>query len=223
MEAAKTKDRAHTIYRNQDGKRVPGCSTIAGILDKPALKFWANKLGLENIDVKKYVDSLADAGVLAHHMAECEFRGIKLEQSYLNEYSKVDRDRADNSMRSFRAWRGQHDIEVIVVELKLVSEKYQFGGQLDSILMVDGVITLVDIKTAKALYGPTDEKWTQLAGYEILANEHGYAVDDARILRIGREESEGFEFAQSPNRELHRNRFIKCREIYEIDKQLRRK
>jgi len=223
MEAAKTKDRAHTIYKNQTGKRVPGCSTIAGILDKPALKIWANRIGLEGIDVIKYVDSLADAGTLAHYLVECEFKGIQPVQSYLDEYGKIDQERADNSMLSFHAWKEKHDIEVIVVELKLVSEEYQFGGQLDTILVVDGVVTLVDIKTAKALYGPTDDKWTQVGGYEILAEEHGYHVDDVRILRIGRDESEGFEYAISPNRELHKKRFIKCREIYEINKLLRRK
>ena len=125
-------------------------------------------------------------------------------------------------MRKYRDWRKGKRIKVVATELQLVSEAYQYGGTLDILAEVDGVFTLIDIKTAKALYGPTDDKWTQVAGYDLLAEEHGHRVEEVRILRIGRDDSEGFEYALSPNRGLHRRRFLVCRKLYGITTQLRR-
>ncbi len=221
-EVYRKSDKAHTIYKNKEGKRVPGASTIANGLAKPALLSWANRIGLDGIEMGKYVDSLATAGTLAHYMIECDLRGMVHDAKYLREFSEVDKDRAENAVLSYFEWKGNHTIETMNVELKLVSEKYQYGGQLDSILRVDGVCVLVDIKTSKALYGPKDDKWTQLAGYDLLAEEHRFAVEECRILRVGREESEGFEYVKSPNRFLHRERFLRCLDIYNINKEIGR-
>jgi hypothetical protein len=214
-------DRAHTIYKNKDGKRVPGCSTIAGVMNKPALVPWANRMGLEGIDTNKYVDALANSGTLAHYLAECKLTEELPDPTYLDEFSNVDKSRAENSMKSFDAWYATHDIKVVEVELKLVCEELQVGGQLDSILMVDGILTLTDIKTSKALYGPKDDKWVQLAGYDLIAAEHGYDVKECRILRIGRDETEGFEFALMPYRDLQQELFRLCRQMYGIKGQLK--
>ena len=48
------KPSAHTVYTDSLGTRVPGATTIIGILDKPALIKWANNLGLAGIDSTKY-------------------------------------------------------------------------------------------------------------------------------------------------------------------------
>ena len=53
------RSKQHGPYLLKDKTRVPGVTTITGILDKPALKTWANKIGLQGIEIKKYVDSLA--------------------------------------------------------------------------------------------------------------------------------------------------------------------
>lgn len=215
-------DRGHQIYRNAAGKRVPGTTGITGVMDKPHLVSWANRLGLEGIETAKYVDSLATAGTLAHYLVECDLAGETPDPEYLREFSPVDMDRAETSMLKYLDWRKGKAIEVVAIELQLVSERYQYGGTLDAILRIDGVLTLPDIKTCKALYGADDEKWTQLAGYDLLAEEHGYAVDEVRILRIGRDEAEGFEYALSPARDLHRERFLACRTLYGISSKLRR-
>ena len=44
-----TSVRAHQRYKIEDGTIVPGVTTVVGILNKPALVPWANKLGLEGI------------------------------------------------------------------------------------------------------------------------------------------------------------------------------
>ena len=54
------KNRAHTIYKNEEGKRLPGVTTIVGLLDKPQLRVWANRIGLDGIDLNSYMDDLAN-------------------------------------------------------------------------------------------------------------------------------------------------------------------
>ena len=217
---AQRKDRGHQVYRLADGTRVPGVTTIVGVMDKPALVKWANNLGLQGIDSTKYVDALADSGTLAHYLVECDLIGETPDPAYLNEFSKVDHDRAETSLIKYWDWKKEHTIEVIGHEMQLVSEKHRVGGTCDIYAIIDGVRTLVDIKTAKALYGRTDDKWTQVAGYYLLLMENGHPVDDERILRIGREEREGFEYAQMPDITLHVRRFLTCRELYDLNSRL---
>jgi hypothetical protein len=217
----RTKDRVHTIYKLEDGTRVPGASTIAGVLDKPALKYWANKLGMDGIDVRKYVDSLADAGTLAHYMVQCTFEGVDPDQAYLDEFSKIDHDRAETSYLKFLEWFDEHEIQTILTEAELVSEEHRFGGTCDVVALVDGSLTLVDLKTCKRLYGPGDDKWIQVAGYLILVEEQGHRIEDVRILRVGRDPSEGFEYAKMPGDPVQYKRlFWHCRQIYDLKKQV---
>jgi hypothetical protein len=213
-------DKGHTVYKTKDGKRVPSVSTISSVMDKPALVSWANRLGLEGIDTRKYVDALANAGTLAHYFVECEVLGQDRDSEFLREFSAVDLERAETSFVKFLEWKQGHDITLLASELELVSETHLFGGRLDLLLLVDEVLTLTDIKTCKALYGPKDEKWCQLAGYAILSREAGYEVKQGAILRLGREPNEGFEFAVMPKPELQEERFLICRALYDVNSRL---
>jgi len=220
------KDRGHQIYRLRDGTRVKGASTITGALGftKNVMIAWANRLGREGVNTKNYVDGLADAGTLAHYLVECDMAGMERDQGYLDEFSKVDMDRALVSFEKYRDWRAQHDVQCVWHEQQLVSEIYRFGGTLDILAYVDGLLVLVDIKTCKALYGATDEKWTQVAGYDLLCKETlGLEPDECRILRIGRNEQEGFEYALMPRRDWHRERFLTCVKLWQIEDMLKGK
>ncbi len=209
--------KGHTVYRTADGKRVPGTTTITGVIDKSRfLVPWANRLGREEgIDTKNYVDALAAAGTAAHLMVECWFTG---DEADLSEVAPADVDLAENSFIKFLDWTKQHVIVPIGNEMILVSERYRYGGMCDIYCELDGKKALIDIKTSKRIY---DEAFTQVAGgYRPLLLENGYPVDDTYILRIGRTEDEGFEFLSIPRQELHRKRFLLCRELYEINKKL---
>ena len=178
--------KAHTRYITEDGKRVPGVTTILGVIAKPALVRWANKMGLDGIDTNKYVDRLADIGTLAHYLIQCKLTNVEPD---LSTWSPEQLDKATNSVKSFDAWAGQHAIEVIDTELALVSEKYRYGGTVDILARVDGVEGVVDLKTSKAIY---DEHLYQAAAYHQLARENGYKPKFIQILQIGRTEEEGF-------------------------------
>jgi hypothetical protein len=206
--------KAHQRYYTTDGKQVPGATTVLGVLNKPALVHWAWKLGMDGVDYKKFRDKAADIGTCAHYMVECEFKG---EEPDLSLYSPDVVDKAENALIKFWDWRKEHDVQPIMSEAQMVSDKYLYGGTIDCYAMVDGAKTLLDIKTGKGIY---DEHFHQLAAYERLLSESEYDVANVRILRIGRSEDEGFEEQVVSKERLvpHWNIFSSCIDIYYAQK-----
>lgn len=180
--------KAHTRYYTKDGVLVPGATTVLGLLNKPALVKWANNLGLQGIDVTKYVDKTAEVGTLAHLMVQYYLAGS--EQLDYSRFSQDTISQAENSLISFWEWDKTHKIKPILLEKSLVSNIHKFGGSVDCYAEIDGQRWLVDFKTGKAIY---DEMAIQLAAYRQLLQEHDYEVAGCRILRIGRSEDEGFD------------------------------
>lgn len=217
IEIKRKAHKQHTIYKTVDGKRVPGCTTITGVLDKPALVYWANNLGFEGIKVREYVDTLAGIGTLTHARIEAEILGIPED---LSEYSAKDIDASDNSMLSWYNWRKGHVIEAAQSEVELVSELYRYGGKLDIVCLLDGVKTLIDIKTGKGLY---PDHILQQSGYWWLGEEHNLGIKQAFLLNIPRKETESFDMKLLPTaalREYFQGIFLPCRQIYDAKKAL---
>jgi len=111
------KAKRHTIYKNKDGVEVPGTTTVTGVLAKPALIIWANRLGLQGYEVEKWVDELADVGTLAHYLIECDLKKIPPD---LSDYSPNQIDLAENAVLKFYEWQEQNKFKKIESELQLV-------------------------------------------------------------------------------------------------------
>lgn len=205
--------KAHQVYRNGSGEVVPGATTVLSVLNKPALVKWANKLGLQGIDSSKYVDKMASIGTIAHYLIECHLKGEKPD---LGEYSKNDIDKAENALLKFFQWESENKFNVISSELKLTTDDY--GGTIDCYAMVNGKKCLVDFKTSKAIY---DEHFHQLAAYKNLLEVNGYEVEQVKILRIGRDENEGFEERSGNKLDIYFELFKHCLEIYKLQKILK--
>lgn len=194
MKRAKTK--AHIRYKLSDGKTiVPGVTTVLGLLNKPALVPWANKLGLQGIDVGKFVDDKAAIGTLAHAMVTDTLIGKATDTS---DYSKNQIDLAENCALSFWEWEKKNKIEeVYFVEKPLVSELHKYGGTQDIYCQINGKKTLLDLKTGKGVY---DEHIYQVAALKVLLEDHFEVVEGVRVLNIPRAEDESFiEKLVSPN------------------------
>ena len=203
----------HTIYKLKDGTRVPGVTTILAIKAKPALYRWNNQMGLKGIDTSKYVDHLASIGTLAHQMVADHWRKVKTDTS---EYTAEQIDKAENSLLSYLEWEKGHTIEPILIETPLVSEG-GFGGTIDCYAKVDSIDTLLDLKTGKAIY---DEYFYQLAAYDWLLRSRDYMSDTQMILRIGRDETEGFEVKKATEKimKIGWSIFWHCLGIYQDEK-----
>lgn len=214
----KVKPAGHTIYRDSEGTRVPGVTTVIDVLSKPQLITWANRMGLDGIDTTKYVDNLAEIGTLVHHLILCKFNDVTPD---LSDFSDNQIELATGSVSSFYNWETVHSIEPILVETPLVSEELKVGGTPDLLCMLDDVPTLVDFKTGKGLYV---EVVLQLAGYCIILQENGWYVEQARALRIGREATEGFEecIVTPEDLEAGAEGFMACLSLYNAMKNVRK-
>ncbi len=204
--------KAHTRYYTEDGTLVPGVTTVLGILSKPALIPWANKLGLSGIDVGKYVDEKADIGTLAHALVTDKLSGIQTDTSI---YSADVIDKAENCALSFWEWAKGKDISAIWVERPLVSEVHRFGGTADIYAVIDGTKELIDLKTGSGIY---EEHEYQLAALMRLLGENNFEVERCRLLNIPRTEDERFvERVLSPQMiEDGWEIFLACLKIYNI-------
>jgi len=202
----------HTIYKNSAGKRVPGTTTVIGVLNKPALLSWANRIGLEGIEMSKYVDDLAEVGTLAHEMVKSHFTGEKVDT---DEYSKKVIDRAENAMISFLSWVKGKNIEPIYNEKILVSDKLGYGGTLDMYCKMNDKNYLIDFKTGSGIY---DDHFYQMAGYKILLEEQGHKVDAVLIVNIPRAESEKFQTEETSDMRQSERVFRLCLELYQAKK-----
>lgn len=181
------KVKAHQRYYTSSGEQVPGVTTVLGVLNKPALVPWANRLGLQGIDTSKYVDEAASVGTLAHYLIECR---LKEEMPLLDDYTPAQLERAQYGVHAFNKWLSGHDLKPLAVEVQLVSDEHRYGGTIDLVALIDGLPELVDIKTGSGIW---PEHEYQVGAYWKLLEESGQHIEGARILRIGRTEGEGME------------------------------
>jgi len=204
--------KTHTRYYDKSGMLLPGVTTVLGVLNKPALVPWANGLGLKGINVREYVDVLATIGTIGHDMICCHNKRVPFDRkSHPDELI----DKAENCFLSYLAWEKQHKVEPILCEAALVSEKYGYGGSVDMLALVDGVPTIVDYKTGKAIY---PEHIYQVSAYRQLLEENGHEVSNVRILQIGREETEGFSERVVTDTAVEWELFEHCLAIYRLKK-----
>lgn len=206
--------KAHIRYKTSDGVIVPGATTITGLLNKPYLVRWANNLGLEGIDSSKYTDEAAAIGTLAHAMIQADLQGLEIDKS---QYSPLQIDLAENALISFFEWKSHHKIEPIYCEVPFVSDRMKYGGTVDCYCILDGKPTLLDFKTSKAIY---PEYFVQLAAYAELLRENGCEVAETRILRVGRDATEGFEERSVADTRKWFDIFRHLLDIYYLKKEL---
>jgi len=190
-------------------------TTITGILAKFPLYNWYWKLGRDGIDHRKHLDFLADVGTLAHAMI---FHHLKDTYVETGDYSQNQIELATNSFESFLKWEKQHTLEPILLESQLVSEKYRYGGTPDFYGFVDGCETLLDFKSS----GIYEDQFTQLAGYLNLLKENGKKVGACRVLVIPTAKDKGFREAQREDVSVHWEIFLRCLDIYNFRKEIRK-
>jgi len=178
--------KAHTRYYLPSGKQVVGTTTVLGLLSKPQLVPWANKLGLDGYDVAKYVDILAEVGRCAHYLIQMH---LQQQEPNLREFSPIVVDAAENSFLSYLAWEQKHHIEVLWCEKPLISVEFEYGGTPDVYCKLDDAFTLLDFKTG----GVYQEHFYQVNGaYRRLMRENEYLLDQCIVLQIPRSEDERF-------------------------------
>ena len=211
------------IYKNKAGKRIPGTTTIIGSnlgWNKQALMHWANQCGLDGKNHRDVSQRAADTGTIAHALVEAELRGVKLpwpEFAWrIGATDNAQIKQAESAFEEFVNWRDAYKFELKYTEHLLVSENYQYGGQID-IAAVQGKQTIIDIKTSNAIY---EDHKIQLAAYNNLwvENYPDEPVGAWYILRLGKEG--GFTHESIPETTIENSwrAFVLLRELHELKK-----
>ena len=209
------KVKQHTRYELKEGTYIPGITTITGMMNKPQLVNWSNKLGLEGINVTQYVDELASIGSIAHDYAEAKFKGEKFDDS---EYTEKQMECALVCIDKFNEIFKQRDFKTILCEKPLISETYKYGGTLDWYGIMDGKKVLLDWKTGSGFY---EEHKMQLSANKQLLEENGHVVEKCLLIGIGRNSWESTHIEDVGGMDLRFKKFLNLLEIYNINKKLK--
>lgn len=153
-----------------DGVRYPRVSRIIGLIAKPGIGAWREKLIREGRDPDAEAKAAADRGTAVHQITEAIDRG-QLAQC------------ADDLLpfvRAYMDWKADHVASVEMVERIVYHARYGYAGTLDRVYVLrDGRRVLGDLKTGRsvdAIY-----RLQQIAYVEAL-EEMGEGPIDGRLI-----------------------------------------
>jgi hypothetical protein len=203
----------HPLYRNRHGHVIPGVTAVIDQLgwSKEGLLRWATNLAAQGLDPDKVRDHAADVGSLAHHFIHCHLAG---RPAVTATSTPVVVEKAWSCFQGFLNWQAAHQLELLGTELEVVSEEYQYGGTLDLVARVDGVLSIVDFKTGSGVY---PEHRIQLAAYgQAWTEMHpDQPIQGFHLLHLDREKY-GFRHHWYPELEHAFAIFRHLRAIYDL-------
>jgi len=195
-----------------NGQPVPSVTQILGVLDKPALVWWAMRVGVEGAcqlqesgslpaDPEAAVKALTARRLTVNHVkTRAATRGTSLHdalEAYLAEgrvpmpagFPEEDR----GYVRALARAMLDLNPDPLRMEVVVGSAQHGYGGRYDLLCELDGRTLRVDLKTGKRVY---ETAHLQLAAYELAAIEMGEEpTDEQAVLRLG--EDGTFEFVVS--------------------------
>lgn len=176
------KFKIHQQYRLKNGCLVAGVTTITGQLAKPQLVHWAYNLAVDGVKYWEVTNEAKNIGTIAHYLTECKLKDILPDNSRLKDYTQNEIDTAKLSYDNFLDWFKTHKIRVLHIEVKLISEKYKYGGTIDFVAEIDDILSLVDIKSGNGIY---PEMKMQVSAYKQLYEEnYNKKIEKVYIIHI---------------------------------------
>lgn len=177
-----------------DGKAlvVPGVTTVLRMLDKPALIQWSVDLTVAwAADNWQYLGSHSDEQILRagkyrhkdvlNERAEIGTRVHEFADVFMNdgfEYPDLDEE-SEQAVGQFLEFANSDRFGgALATELTVVNETLGYAGTFDLIGLVDGLVSLCDLKTSKGLWWEHELQLAALAHaeYMILEGEDGFWV-----------------------------------------------
>ena len=204
------------IYKNKEGKRLPGVTTIiSGNLgwNSRSLMHWAWQQGIDGIDYKDTTKKACDAGTIAHQMIENDLIGVSQNFVASNEIL----DKATIAYQAWCDWKDLVSFELLESEKSLISEKYQFGGTID-IVAIQGVPCILDLKTSKGVY---PEHKIQIAAYGQLWNENypDKPIQAYYLLQLGKIDG-SFHHHYWPTLDQEWEAFVCLKKLHDLKKKI---
>ena len=165
---------SHRKYIMEE-KRLPSVTEILSIVAKPYLIPWANKMGLQGVDLGEYNAEATNLGIIVHGKIESYYKNTEFDDS---NFPEPMRKKSDELFGKFLNWESEREIIPIFNELPMICN--EFGGTIDAVVEMDGKTTIIDWKTSKEIY---PEYFGQLSGYFYLMKQ-GIPMEGDEEFRI---------------------------------------
>jgi len=136
-------------YVTPQGKKYPSITTVLGELSKEGIKQWRKKVG--EAEANRISGQASVRGTAVHKLAE----------DYLNNDPDWDKGAMPANLFSFNQIKPILDERVNNIwqqEVPLYSDKLEIAGRVDCIAELDGVLTIIDFKTARK---PKKKEWIE--------------------------------------------------------------
>lgn len=232
------KGHLHELLVDGEWKALTGCTTILGILAKPALIQWAAN------ETEKYIrehisyaipgedggywavkPSIFEEAKTAHRRKKEEAgqNGTDVHKEVENLIAGLIRtnkgifngdEKSENpQIQHFIDWAVENKVKFLESEKGLYSKKYFLGGIVDIVCELDGEVWIADIKTGSGIY---PEHYAQMAGYQIMLEEMGYAKPIKGHIVLNLKKDGKFEEKRSVSVEDAKNFFLACVSCYRL-------
>lgn len=232
------RDTDHAYF--YDGKKMTGCTTILGVLNKPALIGWASRMAVDYVkEHAEYTPETPDGEVLYYHATPelldlaqkawsqkrddraGEGKGLHaLIEEYIGLMIKDqggkpmemndDPTHKWASINKFIEWAQSGSITFLSSEEKFYSKSLFVAGTADFTFTKDGKRFIGDVKNKKKIW--SREPMAQCAGYAIMSEEMGSEPYEGYcVVRVWEDEIEPL---WSYDVVGDKKAFINCVEIY---------
>lgn len=196
------RDSDHSYFL--DGKRMTGCTTVLGVIAKPALIGWAARMAADYASANINADTPYTEQELALIFEEAKNAHTKKKEegatagtdthTLVEEYVKLmiadqggkplemndDETHYWLPIKPFIDWAIKEKITFLSSEEKFYSEKYFVAGTADLLIEKDGKRFVADIKTFKKIWDRVP--MFQCAGYALMAEEMGQPKFDGYCI-----------------------------------------
>ena len=164
-----------------DGREIPSCTTIVGMLGKPELVKWANYMGFKKIDTTAFLEDKASKGTFCHKLFEAYFTDGSVTANSNSEFLQKQEFR-EIIYRFHIVDLYFQKLGIRIINNELAMEGSTYGGTLDLLAYNEqkDCLMIFDLKTSKAVY---QSHWIQLMGYVQLVEEiYGLPVGEIGVI-----------------------------------------
>jgi len=230
----------HQILVNGEYKNLTGCTTVLGIVAKPALIQWSANMTaqyvLDNytetdersieqickeakVAHRKRKESAGEYGNMVHDtISEIIQDVIEKEEGFIRSGKNPNK-----SIQNFLDWAIENKVKFLATEMNIYSERLFVGGIVDFVCEINGQVFVGDIKTAKS--GIYPENFWQCAGYDIMMKDMklSWANDIKGYVILNLKESGQFLEERSVSNGENTEAFLACLAIYRIKERIKKK